>query len=79
MYSKSDILEIMINDEEDKVENRYRDNLESMKGSEFVFHYVYLLCYNCPKINQNRGGSYIDSPDWIKNKKSNNKLHQQKR
>ena len=42
MYSKSDILEIMINDEEDKVENRYRDNLESMKGSEFVFHYVYL-------------------------------------
>ena len=24
----------------------------------------------CHKINLNRGGSYIDSPDWIKNKKA---------
>ena len=40
-----------------------------MKGSEFVFDYVYLLYYKCHKINLKRGGSYIDSPDWIKNKK----------
>ena len=47
-----------------------------MKGSEFVFDYKYvehnyvqLLYYKCHKINSNRGGSYIDSPDWIKNKK----------
>ena len=47
-----------------------------MKGSEFVFDYNYveqnyfqLLYYKCHKINSNRGGSYIDSPDWIKNKK----------
>ena len=39
-----------------------------MKGSEFVFDYVQLLYYKCYKINPNRGGSYIDSPDWIKNK-----------
>ena len=39
-----------------------------MKGSEFVFDYVHLLYYKCHKINLNRGGSYIDSPDWIKNK-----------
>ena len=41
-----------------------------MKGSEFVFDYVYLLYYKCHKINPNCGGSYIDSPDWIKNKKA---------
>ena len=34
-----------------------------MKGSEFVFDYVYLLCYKCHKINPNRRGSYIDSRD----------------
>ena len=37
-----------------------------MKGSEFVFNYVHSLYYKCHKINLNRGGSYIDSPDWIK-------------
>ena len=40
-----------------------------MKFSEFVFVYVHLLYYKCHKINPNSGGSYIDSPDWIKNKK----------
>ena len=25
---------------------------------------------NVPEINPNRVGSYIDSPDWIKNKKA---------
>ena len=38
---------------------------ESMKGSEFVFDNVHLLYYKCHEINLNRGGSYIDSPDWI--------------
>ena len=41
-----------------------------MKGSEFVFDYVPLLYYKYHKINPNRGGSYIDSPDWIKSKKT---------
>ena len=44
--------------------------MESIKGSEFVFNYVYLLYCTCHKINLNRGGSYINSPDWIKNKKA---------
>ena len=78
MYSNSDNIEIMINDEADKVieelfdslENRYRNNLESVKSSEFVFYYGQLLSYKCGKINHNCVGSYIDSPDWIKNKKS---------
>ena len=41
-----------------------------MKASEFVFDYVQLLYYKCLKINFNRGGSYLDSPYWIKNKKA---------
>ena len=40
-----------------------------MKGSDFVFYYVHLLPYKCHKINPNRGGSYIGSPDLIRNKK----------
>ena len=74
MHSKSDIIEIMINDEADtdvkellnSIKNRYQNNLESMKGSRFVFSYVHLLYYKCHKINPICGGSYIDSPDWIK-------------
>ena len=41
-----------------------------MKGSEFVFNYVHLLYYKCHKISPNRGGSNIDAPDWIQNKKT---------
>ena len=46
--------------------NRYQNNLEiSIKLSDFFFDYIHLLNYKCHKINPNRGGSYIDSPDWI--------------
>ena len=46
-----------MNDEANKVikqlfkslKNRYQNNLESMKGSEFVFDYVHLLYYKCHK------------------------------
>ena len=46
---------------------------------EFIFDYVQLLYYKLHKINPNRGESYIDSLDWIKKQKSNNKYHQSKR
>ena len=67
----------MINDETDKVikelfdlvKNRYQNSLESMKGSEFVFNYFQLLYYKCHRINPNCVGSYIDSPDCLKNNK----------
>ena len=39
-----------------------------MKGSEFVFDSIDLLCYRLHKISLNRGWSYIDSPEWLKNK-----------
>ena len=40
-----------------------------VNGSDFASDYVQLLHYKCHKINLNCGGSYIDSPDRIKNKK----------
>ena len=48
MRSKSDNIEIMINDEADEIieelfdslKNRYQNNFESMRASEFVFDYV---------------------------------------
>ena len=41
-----------------------------MKGSEFEFDGVNLLYYDFNKISLNRGRSYIDSPKWLKDKKS---------
>ena len=41
-----------------------------MKGSDFEFDGVDFLYYDFNKISVNRGGLYIDSPKWIKNKKS---------
>ena len=49
---------------------KYEENLqEKMKGSDFEFDGVNFLYYDFNKII-NRGGSYIDSPQWLKNKKS---------
>ena len=67
MNSKSDNIEVMISDEADDVikklydslKNRYQNNLQTMRGSEFVFDYVQLLYYKFHEINLNRGGSYI--------------------
>ena len=39
-----------------------------MKGSEFILDRVDLLCYKLNKISLNRGRSYIDSHEWLKNK-----------
>ena len=65
MHSKSDNVEIMINDEAEEVikelfyllKNKYQNNLESMTGNEFVFNYIQLLYDKCHKINLNCGGS----------------------
>ena len=50
---------------------KYEENLqEKMKGWVFEFYGVNFLYYDFNKISINRGGSYIDSPQWLKNKKS---------
>ena len=41
-----------------------------MRESEFIFDGVYLLYYKLHRISLSRGGSYIDSPEWLKNQKT---------
>ena len=61
----------VVNELFDSLHSRYQGNLEtSMGGSDFIFGSVQLVDYKCHKVNFRRGGSYIDSPDWIKKKKA---------
>ena len=68
---KSDNIEIMISDVTDEIieklfnslKNRYQNNFQSMRSSEFVFDYVQLLYHRYHKVNLNRGKLYIDYPD----------------
>ena len=78
MHKKSDNTTIMSGIETDDVINelfntfckRYQEGLETKtKGSSFTFERVDLLQYHLHKISLNRGSSYIDSPEWIKNKR----------
>ena len=41
-----------------------------MKGSHFTFDGVNALYYKLNKVSLSRGGSYIDSPEWLKNKRA---------
>ena len=79
MHTKSDNTEIMTGSDTNEVIEelfksflqRYQEVLqEKMRGSEFEFNGVNLLYYDFNKLSLNRGGLYIDSPEWIKNKKS---------
>ena len=79
MHTKSDNEEIMVgSDTNDIIQElfksflqRYQEGLqEKMKGSDFEFDVVNLLYYAFNKISLNRGGSYIESAKWIKDKKS---------
>ena len=79
MHMRTDNEEFMNGSDTDKIIKglfesflqKYEENLqEKMKGSDFEFDGVNFLYYDFNKISINRGGSYIDSPKWIKNKKS---------
>ena len=55
----------------ESLRSRYQSNLEiSMRLSDFIFGSVQLMYYKCHKVNFRCGGSYVDSPDWIKNIKA---------
>ena len=50
---------------------KYEENLqEKMEGSDFEFDGVNFLYYDFNKTSIYRGGSYIDSSKWLKDKKS---------
>ena len=78
IHKKSDNIEIMMGSETDEIIEelfksllkRYQEGLEeSMRVSEFIFDRVGALYYNLNKISLSRGGSYIDSPEWLKIKR----------
>ena len=77
MYSKSVIFEIMMGGNTNEIIRnlfnsslrRYQGGLhESMRGSEFVFDYVESLSYIFYKVDLKRSGSYVETPEWLKNK-----------
>ena len=79
MHTKSDNKEFMNGSDTDEIIKelfksllkRYQENLqEKMRGSDFAFDGVNFLYYDFNKISINKGGLYIDSPKWLKNKKS---------
>ena len=79
MHTRSDNEEIMTGSDTDEIIKgffesflqKYEENLqEKMKGSDFEFDGVNFLYYDFNKISINRGGLYINSPKWLKNKKS---------
>ena len=79
MHTKSDNKEFMNGSDTDEIIKelfksllqRYQENLqEKMRGSDFDFDGVNILYYDFNKIIISRGGSYIDSPKWLKYKKS---------
>ena len=49
---------------------RYQDNLnEKMRGSDFICNGVNYLFYDFNRVSISKGGSYIESPKWLKDKK----------
>ena len=82
MHSKSGNIKIMINDDADKVikeifdslKNKHQNNLEPMKGSEFVFAYAVVL-----QMSKNKSKAFLVKYRFSKldkKQKSSNKLHQ---
>ena len=74
-HAKSNNAEIMIGSETDEIiEELFKSFLqrleESTRRSEFILDSVDALYYDLNKISLSRGGSYIDSPKWLKNKKA---------
>ena len=79
MHTESDNMEIMIGSDTNEVITelfksflqRYQEGLqEKMRGSDFEFDGIHLLYYDFNKISLDRGGSYIESAKWIKDKES---------
>ena len=80
MYSASKNIEIFMGSNRNEVIDRlfntmlqrFQEAKETSfeRGSEFIFENVDSLYYYFQKTDINRSGSYIDSPEWLKNKKA---------
>ena len=78
MYTRSTPEEIMSGSETEEIMEKliksllqkYQDNLQNkMKGSDLIFNGVNYLFYGLNRITISKGGSYIESPKWVKDKK----------
>ena len=66
-YGTDDIIEKFY----DSLLDKYQKGLEEkMKKGAYTFDNVGALYYKLHKTSLNRDGSYIDSPEWMKNKKA---------
>ena len=79
MYTRIDNEEIMSGDDTNEIIKllfesfiqRFEENLQNkMRGSEFEFDGINFFYYSFNKTSIYRGGTYTDSPKWLKNKKS---------
>ena len=79
MYARSDNEEFMNGDDTNETITllfesflqRFEENLqEKMRGSDFEVDGINFFYYNFNKTSIYRGRSYIDSPKWLKDKKS---------
>ena len=79
MHIRSNNEEFMNGDDTDEIikglfesflQNYEEDLQNKMRGSDSEFDGVNFLYYDFNKISLNRGGSYIHSPKWLKDKKS---------
>ena len=79
MYTRCDNEEFMNGDDTNEIIKllfesflqRFEENLqEKMRRSDFEFDGINFFYYNFNKTSIYRGGSYIDSPKWLKDKKS---------
>ena len=79
MYTRSNNEEFMNGDDTNEIIKslfesflqRFEENLqEKMRGSDFEIDGINFFNYNFNKKSIYRGGSYIDSPKWLKDKKS---------
>ena len=79
LHTRSDNEEFMNGSDTDEIIegflNHFYKNMKKiykkkMEGSDFELDSANFLYYDFNKISINKGGSYIDSPQWLKNKKS---------
>ena len=79
MYTRSDNEEFMSGDDTNEIIKllfesflqRFEENLQNkMRGSEFEFDGINFFYYCFNKTSIYRGGTYIDLPKWLKDKKS---------
>ena len=79
MHTRSNSAEFMNGSETEEITQslyrsllqNYNDNLqEKMRGSDFVFNGINYFFYDFNRVSISKGGSYIESPKWLKDKKS---------